>query len=200
MTDWEHNHISPRFRLSGQIWRHHSFTGTNFGEGGQILIGALEVTPVSWSDTSATFVLPAQYIAGFVKIKVGDVASNGKRITQIFNWTDAVLTPGTTPIRPVHITELRANLAGKLTAAGKDAPVWSTTPMPGDPIRISELSEIRNILREYVPDAVFTDSDFSQFERVQTADRNGQPVTLVKLQPKVAHIAELRSLVDDLTL
>ena len=42
-----------------------------------------------------------------------------------FAWTDPTLVPGVTPIKRVHLTELRAALAGVYAAAGLPGPAYT---------------------------------------------------------------------------
>ena len=66
-----------------------------------------------------------------------------------FAWTDAVLTPGVTPVRRVHLLELRAALAEAYTAAGRAATGWTdAAPSAGaTPIRAAHLMELRTAVR-----------------------------------------------------
>ena len=41
-------------------------------------------------------------------------------------WTDPVLVPGVTPIKRVHLAELRTALLEVYVAAGRPAPIYST--------------------------------------------------------------------------
>lgn len=189
--------VTPARAKTGQTV---TVSGTLFGVGGTLMIGTQEIAPVTWAPTTVTFVFPSGYTAGKITIANDGGTSNAVPITQIFTWTDDPITPGETPIKPVHIYELRTHLSGKRTAAGLVNAPWSSSPAVGDNVRILEISELRAVLLTHFPGAVFTDPDFTQLERIQATDRNGQPVTLVKLQPKAAHISELRKLVDDLTL
>ena len=63
-----------------------------------------------------------------------------------FPWTDPVLTPGVTPVRLVHVLELREALAAAYAAAGRPAPRWTDpTPAAGTtPIRAAHLTELRS--------------------------------------------------------
>lgn len=60
-------------------------------------------------------------------------------------WADPALTPGVTPVRLVHLLELRDALATAITASGRAAPRWSdAAPSAGaTPIRAAHLMELR---------------------------------------------------------
>ena len=62
-----------------------------------------------------------------------------------YGWTDAVLTARVTPVRLVHLLELRSALAGAYAAAGRQAPSRNdAAPAAGaTPIRAAHLMELR---------------------------------------------------------
>ena len=61
-----------------------------------------------------------------------------------FSWTDRVLLRGVTPVKVVHLTELRAALAQAYVAAGRPAPAWTDTlVVAGGGIRAAHLMELR---------------------------------------------------------
>ena len=62
-----------------------------------------------------------------------------------FGWTDAVIVPGVTPARAVHLTELRGALGAAYAAAGRTAPVYTDAGVtPGvTPMRAMQLQELR---------------------------------------------------------
>ena len=62
-----------------------------------------------------------------------------------FGWADPVLRPGVTPVRLVHLLELRSTLAEAYADARRPAPAWTdASPMAGTtPIQATHLMELR---------------------------------------------------------
>ena len=62
-----------------------------------------------------------------------------------FAWTDPVLTAGVTPVRLVHLGELRSGLAESYAAAGRPPPDWTDAAAAAEaiPIRAAHLMELR---------------------------------------------------------
>ena len=60
-------------------------------------------------------------------------------------WTDAVLTAGETPIRAVHVTELRARVNQVRGACGESVAVWTDVVLTAGetPIRAVHMQELR---------------------------------------------------------
>ena len=62
-----------------------------------------------------------------------------------FAWTDPVLTAGKTPVRRVHVVELRSALRGAYVVAGGSVPQWVDAIPPTETTRIKavHLLELR---------------------------------------------------------
>ena len=60
-----------------------------------------------------------------------------------FAWTDRTLTPGVTPVRRVHLTDMREALAAAYEAAGRPGPAYGAGVAAGTPIRASHVTELR---------------------------------------------------------
>ena len=62
-----------------------------------------------------------------------------------FGWTDAVIVPGVTPARALHLTELRGALGAAYAAAGRSAPVYTDAGVAAGvtPMRAVHLQELR---------------------------------------------------------
>jgi hypothetical protein len=62
-----------------------------------------------------------------------------------FPWTDATLTPGSTPVSVVHLTELRNALKEAYQAAGRTLPTYTDSDVTArfTVIRASHLAELR---------------------------------------------------------
>ena len=62
-----------------------------------------------------------------------------------FTWTDATITPEVTPVKAVHLTELRTALNEAYRAANRDVPAYTDpviTPRV-TPIRLVHMTELR---------------------------------------------------------
>ena len=62
-----------------------------------------------------------------------------------FTWTDERIEPGVTPVKAVHLTELRAALNEAYTKAGREAPSYTDqviVPLV-TPIRAVHLTELQ---------------------------------------------------------
>jgi hypothetical protein len=62
-----------------------------------------------------------------------------------FAWTDPAIVPGVTPLRTVHISELRSALQAAYVAAGQTPPTYTDPVLvPGNAlISAGHLAEIR---------------------------------------------------------
>ena len=65
-----------------------------------------------------------------------------------FPWTDATLSAGTTPVRAVHVAELRTALTEAYAAAGRTAPTFTDPALTTGVtlVRAVHISEIRSAL------------------------------------------------------
>ena len=63
-----------------------------------------------------------------------------------YEWADAALELGVTPVRVVHLTDLRVALAEAYAAAGRQAPTYTdATPAAGTGvIRAAHLMDLRD--------------------------------------------------------
>jgi|SRR2546427_230150 len=69
-----------------------------------------------------------------------------------FAWTDAVLVPGSTPVRSVHVIELRTALNQAYQAAGRTPPAYTDPSVTaGTPMRAIHLYELRAAVRAFPP-------------------------------------------------
>jgi hypothetical protein len=53
-----------------------------------------------------------------------------RRLSEV-NWTDPVLTAGTTPVRAIHLIELHSALDAVYVADGRTPPDWGPAPVAG---------------------------------------------------------------------
>ncbi len=60
-------------------------------------------------------------------------------------WTDATLTAGVTPVKAVHLTELRAGIGDVYVAASRTVPVWTDATVTAGTtvITAAHISELR---------------------------------------------------------
>ncbi len=163
-------------------------TGSNFVDGGTtVTIGGVAATSVSVSSpTSLTAVTPAHTAgsatvtattifgsgslsggftyfvslftddplqAGITPIKAVHVTELRSLIDtlraryglQAHGWTDRTITAGRSLLKAVDITDLRAVLGDLYVQIGRTPPAYTNPDLkPGDPIRVIDLTEIRN--------------------------------------------------------
>jgi hypothetical protein len=58
-------------------------------------------------------------------------------------WTDPTVTAGTTPVKAVHVTELRSNLDAALTALGVSTSAYTDPSLTGIAIKKVHVDEVR---------------------------------------------------------
>ena len=60
-------------------------------------------------------------------------------------WSDAVVSPGITPVRAVHLTELRQGLNEAYASAGQVSPTYTDNRLEGGvtPIKEIHFAELR---------------------------------------------------------
>ena len=115
-------------------------------------VAAVLATHLPASRARVTRAPHTERIASLISSKQLDVAlispSDAAALTAglpPFDWTDRTLTPGVTPVRGVHLTELRAALAEAYAAAGRQGPVWTNAdPAGAIVIRAAHLMELRD--------------------------------------------------------
>ena len=76
--------------LSGELV---TLNGTDFGTGGEVVLGGMRITPDTWSNTTVTFVVPEEAPSGYVGVRRdGTLTSNGiymtvaPRLYSISSW------------------------------------------------------------------------------------------------------------------
>ena len=63
----------------------------------------------------------------------------------LFPWTDAEIVRNVTPVKALHVNELRGALSGAYEACDTAAPLWSDrAPASGVPIRAAHFAELRD--------------------------------------------------------
>lgn len=108
-------------------------------------------------------------------------------------WTDPVLVPHVTPIRVVHITELRSQINTKRVACGLTSQVWT------DPVLTAKLTKIKKI---HIDELRLATTDLVNTFRAQQSLPPMSPiytdfvVTSFSTPIKAVHISEIRSYVD----
>jgi hypothetical protein len=70
--------------------------------------------------------------------------------------TDPVLTPGVTPVRALHLTELRTALAAVFVAAGLPPRIYTDDPVM--PVRAVHVNELRQAIRVRLSTTIWTHS------------------------------------------
>lgn len=98
-------------------------------------------------------------------------------------FTDDPLIGGTTRVKALHVTELRAAIDAKRAQAGLGAYPWSAAPVSGGPIRAAQIAELRSALTPALA-ALGT-----------TASYTDPSLTVGVTRIKTAHIQELREYV-----
>ncbi len=113
-------------------------------------------------------------------------------------WTDPVLVSGSTPIKAVHINELRTQLNTKLAACGLTPPAWTDSPLLSQvtPIKKVHLDELRSATTNLV--SAYRSRSHSSTITPGTSSLTFTDSTLVANTTviKAAHINELRAYVD----
>jgi hypothetical protein len=63
-------------------------------------------------------------------------------------WTDPVLTAGVTPVRAIHLSELRAALDAVYAADGLAPPDWGSAPVAQlTPVAAAHIEQVRGLIR-----------------------------------------------------
>ena len=130
-------------------------TGTNFVTGGTAAtIGGTAATGVSVLSSTSLLALTPAGSAGTVSI---DVTTTGGTATlsSAFTFTGALFTDdplqaGTTPLKALHITELRSRIDTLRARYGLAAYAWTnTTPVPASTtIQAAHINELRSALQD----------------------------------------------------
>lgn len=128
-----------------------------------------------------------------------DGVEDGATATRAFRvlapaWTDPVLTPGKTPVKAIHVLELRSKINDMRAAYGLERVTWTDTLSAGSgPVKAAHIAELRTAM-EQVRDQVnnFNKSNINNklpaYTWVAGLERN-KPI-------KAAHLAELRAAVE----
>lgn len=113
----------------------------------------------------------------------GDVATTAAMLS-VRVFTDATLSPGVTPVRAIHILELRTRVSEQRARFGLGSFPWTDSTLTGATIRAAHVIELREALRQAYVEArrsvpVYTDPTITP------------GVTMLK----AVHIQELRTAV-----
>jgi len=132
-------------------------TGTGFMAGAAVRFGGVAATSVSVvSPTTITAVRPAHAL-GTVDVVVtsldGQVATLPGGFTYVsvpaLTFTNNPLQAGVTPVKAVHLTELRTAVSTLRTRYALSAPTWPSGAItPGTAIKAAHLTELRSALAD----------------------------------------------------
>jgi Beta-propeller repeat/IPT/TIG domain len=132
-------------------------TGTGFMAGAAVTFGGVAATSISVvSPTTITAVRPAHAL-GTVDVVVtsldGQVATLAGAFTYVsvpaLTFTNNPLQAGVTPVKAVHLTELRAAVSTLRTRYALSAPTWPSGAItPGTVIKAAHLTELRSALAD----------------------------------------------------
>jgi len=75
-----------------------------------------------------------------------DYTNSDSAITIMFTFTDDPLIPGSTPIKAVHVLQLREAVNSMRSAAGMEAVLFTDLSLAGVPIKLIHIIELRNAL------------------------------------------------------
>jgi hypothetical protein len=100
-------------------------------------------------------------------------------------FTDPALTAGTTPIRTIHLTELRASINAVRSARGLGAYAWTDTSPAGVLVKAVHIEEMRTALAQAYAAAGVTAPTYTDS-------------TLTGVVIKTVHISQLRAAVNAL--
>src|SRR5579884_1007167 len=114
--------------------------------GPYVLVGAPAAT--NFTDSSAT-----SGVIYFYRVRAVDGAGNksgysARDLATTFPFTDDPLISGTTPIKSVHITELRQAVNSLRTFAGLSAATWTDANLTGVPMKPVHIQELRTNLNQ----------------------------------------------------
>lgn len=108
---------------------------------------------------------------------------------QPFTFTDATLTAGSSPVRTVHITELRTAINTMRAAAGLDVATFTDSNLSGVRVKRIHITELRAAL-----DAVYT--QVGQIKPTYT----DTDITVGQTPIKRLHVVELRAAVNNVVV
>ena len=79
-------------------------------------------------------------------------------------WTDPVLTPGVTPVRSVHLTELRAALDAVHDAAGQPRPNYTAADVTAgvSVVKAAHVTELREAVEVVASPSPSLDSFYTE--------------------------------------
>ncbi|WP_368384673.1 hypothetical protein, partial [[Clostridium] scindens] len=109
-------------------------------------------------------------------------------------WTDPVLTPGKTPVKAIHVLELRSKINDMRAAYGLERVTWTDTlSAGGGPVKAAHIAELRTAM-EQIRDQV---NSFDKSNVNNKLPAYTWTAGLERNKPiKAAHIAELRAAVE----
>ncbi|HKY21473.1 MAG TPA: RHS repeat-associated core domain-containing protein [Vicinamibacterales bacterium] len=136
------------FKYDADGWRVRKTAGGNNsyfvrGPGGELLAERLVLQGVArWRD----------YIYVGNQLIAVEVPVAGTPVTPCAGFTDSTLQPGVTPVRAVHVTELRTCVNALRTQRGLSAATWTDpTLVAGDTAKAAHILELRNALEAAYP-------------------------------------------------
>lgn len=132
-------------------------------------------------------------------LRGNDGVEDGATATRAFRvlaptWTDPVLTPGKTPVKAIHVLELRSKINDMRAAYGLERVTWTDTlSAGGGPVKAAHIAELRTAM-EQIRDQVnsFDKSNVNNKLPAYTWTAGLERNKLIK----AAHIAELRAAVE----
>ena len=132
-----------------------TITGTNFLEGAQVSVGGATAANVQVQSSTTLFVTTAARTAGLADVVVRNADGLTATLAQSFTYKDALpvftddpLRPGVTPVRAVHLQELRARIDELRSVRGLEPFKWTDEPIePGAmPVKTAHVIELRTAL------------------------------------------------------
>lgn len=132
-------------------------------------------------------------------LRGNDGVEDGATATRAFRvlaptWTDPVLTPGKTPVKAIHVLELRSKINDMRAAYGLERVTWTDTlSAGGGPVKAAHIAELRTAMEQIRGqinsfDKSNVNNKLPAYTWTAGLERN-KPI-------KAAHIAELRAAVE----